>query len=53
MNKMNKTNLEFDQETPMVDGDEMWILLKQKWLMLLRKRSSFRCCSKVAVAANN
>ena len=29
MNKMNKTNLEFDQETPVVDGDEMWILLKQ------------------------
>ena len=41
MNKMNTTNLEFDQETPMVDGDEMWILLKQKWLMLLKKEIKF------------
>ena len=42
MNKMYKNNLDFDQDTPMVDCDEMWILLKQKWLMLLRKRSNFR-----------
>ena len=42
MNKMNKNNLDFDPDTPIVDGDEMWILLKQKWLMLLRKRSNFR-----------
>ena len=35
MNKMNKKNLDFDQDTPMADGDEMWILLKQWWLMLL------------------
>ena len=35
MNKMNKNNLDFDQDTSMADGDEMWILLKQWWLMLL------------------
>ena len=41
MNKMNKNNLDFDQDTPMVDCDEMWILLKQKWLMLLKKEIKF------------
>ena len=41
MNKMNENNLDFDQDTPMVDCDEMWILLKQKWLMLLKKEIKF------------
>ena len=41
MNKMYKNNLDFDQDTPMVDCYEMWILLKQKWLMLLKKEIKF------------